>query len=410
MDIIHIPEILLPKKDIELFKWAVVACDQFTSQKDYWEELERITKGAPSTFNLIYPEVYLEENTEQRIENINKTMRKYLSDGIFDKIVDSFILVERDTPYTKSRLGLIMSIDLEAYDFTPFSNAYIKATEGTIIERIPPRVKIRGNAPLELPHIMLLIDDRSKSVIEPLYEMRDKLELLYDTDLNMNGGHIKGYKVTDTASVIEKIYALLDKQIQLDKYNTVTNFLFAVGDGNHSLATAKAHWDNVKKGLTEAEKETHPARYALVEVNNLHDDALMFEPIHRVIFNGGEKLIADMQNSLTGEGKIELIYRNKKYKLNVSDNNIEAIKQIQGFIDTYIADKPTVTVDYIHGIADLKKVCETNNGIGIVMPTIVKDELFDFIIHKGVLPRKAFSMGEAVEKRYYLEAKKIVKY
>lgn len=410
MNIIHIPEILLPKKNIELFKWAVVACDQFTSQKDYWQELEGLTEGALSTLNLIYPEVYLEQDTNKRIDNINKAMRKCLDEDIFDKINNSFILVERDTPYTKNRLGLVMAVDLDAYDFTPFSDAYIKATEGTIIDRIPPRVEIRKNAPLELPHIMLLIDDRKNSVIEPLYENRENLELLYDTDLNMKGGHIKGYKVTNTADIIEKIYKLLDKKIQLDKYNKVTNFLFAVGDGNHSLATAKAHWDNIKKGLTDDEKNEHPARYALVEVNNLHDKSLVFEPIHRVVFNDGEAFIDAMKNALTGEGKVELIYRTEKYVVNVSENNIEAIKQIQNFIDDYILNNPDVVVDYIHGMADLKQVCEINDGIGIAMPTIVKDELFDFIIHKGVLPRKAFSMGEAVEKRYYLEAKKIVKY
>ncbi|MEG2456432.1 MAG: DUF1015 domain-containing protein [Clostridia bacterium] len=410
MNIVKIPEILLPKKAVDLEKWAVVACDQFTSQPDYWEQLQKFTKGAPSAFNLIFPEVYLNEDNDKRIESINTCMRKYLNDGIFDTIRDSFILVERDTMYAKCRLGLILAVDLESYDYTPFSNAYIKATEGTIIERIPPRVKIRSNAPLELPHIMLLIDDTACDIIEPIYENRQSLEVLYDTKLNMKGGHIKGYKVSNPNEIIKKLYALLDEKIQKEKYNTVTNFLFAVGDGNHSLATAKAHWDSIKAELSEADKTNHPARFALVEVMNLHSKALVFEPIHRVIFNGGDQFISDILNYCKGAGKMKLLYNGSEIILPVSENKIEAIKQVQDFIDQYIKCNPSVKVDYVHGIDDLNEVCNAENGIGLVMPTIDKCELFDYIIRKGVLPRKSFSMGEAVEKRYYLEAKKIIKY
>ena len=289
-DVVKVSDILIPKNNVDLKKWAVVACDQFTSQPDYWKNVEKYCEGAPSTFNLIYPEVYLNEDKEKRISAINSSMEAYLADDLFRVVKDSFILTERDTKYQKGRLGLMMAVDLETYDFTPFAPAYIRATEGTIIERIPPRVQIRRHASLELPHIMLLIDDRDKSVIEPLFENRDKLELLYDTDLNMGGGHIRGYKVENVDEVKQKLYALLDESAQTEKYGKVTNFLFAVGDGNHSLATAKAHWDEIKGDISADVWADQPARYALVEVENLHDDAIKFEPIHRVVFGEGEIL------------------------------------------------------------------------------------------------------------------------
>lgn len=408
-DIIKACEILLPSKNIDLEKWAVVACDQFTSQPDYWKKLESFCEGAYSAFNLIYPEVYLEDNKETRIEKINSAMKKYLADDIFTPVADSFILVERDTPYHKSRLGLVMAVDLEQYDYTPFAEAGIRATEGTIVERIPPRVEIRKNASLELPHIMLLIDDRAKTVIEPLFENRGKLEKLYDTPLNMNGGHIKGYRVTDTSDVIGKLNALLNNEIQMRNYAKVTNFLFAVGDGNHSLATAKAHWDNVKAELSAEEREAHPARYALVEVENLHGDALEFEPIHRVIFNGGEKFTEAARKALRGPREVKMFTKSGEFVLKTAEDSIDSIKEIQDFIDGYIKENPEVVVDYVHGSDYLKEVVEKNDGVGIVMPAPEKNSLFDFIIRKGIMPRKSFSMGEAEEKRYYLEAKRIVK-
>ena len=262
MKTVKVENILLPKDGVDFEKWAVVACDQFTSQPEYWEKLAAYVGNAPSTLNLIFPEVYLSDNRENRIKKINENMYKYLDENVFKEIKDSFVLVERDTPYEKGRLGLMMAVDLEEYDYTPFAPVAIRATEGTVLERIPPRVEIRRHAPLELPHIMLLIDDREHSVIEPLYENREKLELLYDTNLNMNGGHVRGWRVPDTAAVLEKLYALTSDEVQIKNYGKVTNFLFAVGDGNHSLATAKAHWDEVKVGLSGADRETHPARYA----------------------------------------------------------------------------------------------------------------------------------------------------
>lgn len=409
MKTVKVQNVLLPKDGVDFEKWAVVACDQFTSQPDYWEKLASYVGDAPSTLNLIYPEVYLSCDRENRIKNINTNMRKYLDGGIFREIKDSFILVERDTPYQKGRLGLMMAVDLEEYDYTPFAPVQIRATEGTVVERIPPRVEIRRHAPLELPHIMLLIDDRDFSVIEPIYENRDGLELLYDTDLNMNGGHLRGWRVPDTDAVLEKLYALVSDENQMKKYNKVTNFLFAVGDGNHSLATAKAHWDEVKAGLSDEEKETHPARYALVEVENLMSPALKFEPIHRVVFGADEEFIKELSSKISGGRKIRAFTKDKEYTLFAPNDSIDAIKEIQDFIDERVKADACIEVDYIHGENYLESVVKERGGVGIVMPAPEKTNLFDFIIRRGIMPRKSFSMGEAEEKRYYFEAKKIVK-
>lgn len=410
-DIIKVTDILLPNKNVNLEKWAVVACDQFTSQPEYWQKLEKFVEGAYSTFNLIYPEVYLNlPDKRDRIKKINDSMYDYLNEGIFDTVKDSFILVQRDTASQKNRLGLIMAVDLEQYDYTPFADASIRATEQTVTERIPPRVEIRRNAPLEFPHIMLLIDDRKNTVIEPICNNRDKLPLLYDTPLNMNGGRIRGYKVEDTKSVTDNLYALLNPELQKDKYGKATDFLFAVGDGNHSLATAKTHWNNIKKTLSGDELKNHPARYALVEVENLHSDALVFEPIHRVILGGGEDFIEDIKKECAnGANACAMFSKNKQYSLSLPKDSIEGILKIQNFIDAYILKNDSVSVDYVHGINNLKQVVEKYDGVGIEMPAPDKNDLFDFIIRRGIMPRKSFSMGEAEEKRYYFEGKKIVK-
>lgn len=252
-----------------------------------------------------------------------------------------------------------------------------------------------------------MIDDREHTVIEPLYENREKLELLYDTNLNMNGGHVRGWRVPDTAAVLEKLYALTSDEVQIKNYGKVTNFLFAVGDGNHSLATAKAHWDEVKVGLSDADRETHPARYALVEVENLMSPALKFEPIHRVVFGADESFVKELSAKTAGGRKIKAFTKDKSFTLSAPDDSIDAIKEIQDFIDEYVKSHEGVEVDYIHGENYLEYVVKERGGVGIIMPAPEKTNLFDFIIRRGIMPRKSFSMGEAEEKRYYFEAKKI---
>lgn len=397
-------DILVPN-NCDHQKWSVVACDQFTSERGYWKKLEDFVGGADSTLKLIFPEAYLEDSDkDERIDNINRTMKEYLDGGVFKTLKDSFIVCKRTTASGISRLGIVLAVDLEDYCFTHPSNAYIRSTEGVVLDRIPPRLKIRQDAPVELPHIMLLIDDRKHSVIEPIWAAREGLEKVYDFDLNMGGGHLEGYRI-DSQIVIDEFGKYVDS-VQ-DLYGTGKNdFIFAVGDGNHSLATAQAHWNRIKEGLTDAEKTVHPARFALCEVENLHDDGIVFEPIHRFVFGVGEDFIRYMQANLSGEKEVKAFDKNGEYVLKVDRIGAKAIKDIQSAIDEYLKAHGG-TVDYIHGIEHLKDVASRNDGVAIAMPKIEKEELFDYVLKNGTLCRKAFSMGEAEEKRYYFEAKKI---
>ena len=398
-------DILVPN-GCEHEKWSVVACDQFTSEREYWHKLERYVGDAKSTLKLIFPEAYLEDDDkEERIENINRTMREYLDGGVFKTLKDSFIVCKRTTASGVSRLGIVLAIDLEDYCFTPPSHAYVRSTEGVVLDRIPPRLKIRQDAPVELPHIMLLIDDRKHRVIEPIWEGRADLEKVYDFDLNMGGGHLEGYRID-----AQKVIDVFDKYVDSvqDLYGEKTNdFIFAVGDGNHSLATAQAHWNRIKEGLTDAQKAVHPARFALCEVENLHDDGIVFEPIHRFVFGAKEDFIGYLQTALSGEKTIEAFDKNGNYALKVDRVGAKAIKDIQDAIDAYLKEHSECPVDDIHGIEHLKDVAAHNVGVAIAMPKIEKDELFGYVLKNGTLCRKAFSMGEAEEKRYYFEAKKI---
>ena len=406
-DIIKVQDILLPK-DLEYMKWSVVACDQYTSEPEYWEKLKEYVGDNRSSLYMIFPEAYLGNDDETRIKYINETMYNYIEWDTFKVIRDSFVLVDR---YVNDahRLGLVLPIDLEKYDFNPDSDACIKATEGTVIERIPPRVKIRENAPIELPHVMLLMDDRDCNIIENLYNNRENLEPLYDFDLCMNGGHIAGYKVTNTKEVTDKIYHLLDKDVQIQKYGKPSNILFAVGDGNHSLATAKACWDKIKVNLTEEQKQNHPARYALVEVVNLHQPSIEFKPINRVVTGLDKKAVNVLKFvfSRNKGAKTEMVYDGEVFPLNIPKDPVDATIKIQRYIDRLV-EKGEAKVDYVHDRENTLEVAKNKGGVAIFMPSIDKNDLFKYIIDNGVLPRKTFSMGEANSKRYYLEAKLIV--
>lgn len=398
---ILIPDVKEPEK------WAVVSCDQFTSQRDYWTQLKEYVGEAPSALNLIFPEVYLEDaDVADRILTINATMRAYLQNGVFKTLKDSFVLVKRDTCYGLSRLGLIVAIDLEDYSYSYPTEMPLRATEGVVLDRIPPRLKIRKDAPIELPHILVVMDDRQKSVIEPLWEKRDSLEKLYDFDLNMKGGHLTGYAVK-ASEVMDKL-SVYENNVK-GLYGIETDFTFAVGDGNHSLATAQAHWNEVKKTLTDDERENHPARYALCELENLHDDGIVFEPIHRFIFGADESdFVAYMSGELKGSGKLKLFTSAMEYVISANSNSAECIAEIQAAVDKYISSHKGVTVDYIHGTEHLEKIASENEGVAIFMPCIQKEDLFGYVAAHGNLCRKAFSMGEAEEKRYYYEAHKII--
>lgn len=407
---VKIPKILLPKDGTDLNKWAVVACDQYTSEPEYWKKVSDYVGDKPSTYKITLPEVYLESvNKLERIKKINETMKDYLDQGILEEKFEGLVLVEREMKNNKGRhiglpvqkrRGLIVALDLEKYEYAKGSKTLIRATEGTVESRIPPRLEIRKNALVELPHIMVLIDDPKKTVIEPL--IQNKLDLIYDFELMMNGGHLRGWKITDE-EIIKNIVDGLEKLISRD------GFLFAMGDGNHSLATAKVHWNNIKLTLSEKERENHPARFALVELVNVHDVGLDFEPIHRVIFNVDA---TDLRTYLAGNGElVDMVVSEKEsWGFGIKDfgSNL-LVGNLQKGLDEYISIHPEVKIDYVHGKeAVIKIVASNSKTVGFLLPAMKKEELFPTVEKDGALPRKTFSMGESEEKRYYMEARKIM--
>lgn len=412
-------DILLPQ-NIEFAKWSVVACDQYTSEPEYWEQVRAVTEGSPSAYHITFPEIYLQDgDAERRIRSINETMQFYLDSEYLRTVNNTLIYVKRDLGGGKIRRGIVGCVDLEDYEFKQGAKSLIRATEGTVLERIPPRVKIRENAPLELPHIMLLIDDQKKTVIEPL-EKAEAMQELYHFDLMQNGGNLSGYQLSgaQVKQVISALETLADKEAFAHKYGVKNEgvLLFAVGDGNHSLATAKTCWENIKQTLSAEERKTHPARYALVEIVNIHDKSLEFEPIHRVVFDVEPEKMIDAflqyygkKASRRGNGgqRIRYIYRGKKGSLYVKDApSALATGTLQMFLDDYIAENGG-RIDYIHGDDVVEKLAVQEGNIGFLLPCMKKSELFPTVIHDGALPRKTFSMGEAREKRFYMEAKMI---
>ncbi len=388
-------DILLPKKDFD--KWAVVACDQYTSEPDYWNDVESIVGSAPSALRIILPEIYLSDDNSERVNAINKTMQEYLDGDVFDLHKDSMIYVERESGGSIRR-GIVGLIDLEDYDYRKGADSAIRATEATVLERIPPRVQIRKDAPLEMPHILLLIDDPSKSVIEPLAEQKDGFEQAYGFELMKKGGHIDGYFLPD--DVIARVQDALEALIA-DKDDKL---LFAVGDGNHSLATAKECYNLSHDPL---------ARYALVEVVNIHDDSIQFEPIYRVLFNVDAEDFIEQFSAYT-DSKGSMNYQDFEYitaecsgELKVKSTAKLPVGTLQGFIDRYMKDNPEVKIDYIHGKDVVRNLCTQKGTLGFIFEGMGKDELFPAITADGSLPRKTFSMGHAEDKRYYIEARKI---
>lgn len=390
MNTIRIPTILLPKEE-PIYTWAVNACDQFTSDAAYWQEVERITAGKPSTYNLIFPEIYLKDDPESRIEKINQNMRDYLADGVFKEVEGGFILVERTTP-SGVRRGIVLAIDLEDYSFEKGAKAPVRSTEATILERIPPRVRIRQNAPIELPHVMLLYDDRADIVLKSV----KKGEKLYDSPLNMGGGSVRGYFVENAQEIIKKFYSLVE--------GSEDKFLFAVGDGNHSLATAKTCWENLKPTLSEEQRANHPARFALVEAVNIYDKALVFEPIHRLVKTQfAEQFINGL--NLGGGSFARAACGGTAKKIPFPANVPQGIRALDEYISEFLKEYGG-EVDYIHGDKELLGFTQSG-GAGVLLPAIAKEEFFPLIKEGGNLPRKTFSMGEGAEKRYYIEAKRI---
>lgn len=368
IDCVRVPEVLLPAPQVDLQKWPVVACDQFTAQPAYWAQADAIVGDAPSTLRMIYPEAYLLAEKTDRVPQIHAAMRSYLDGGVFRAPHHGFILTERTTAAGK-RLGLMLCIDLEAYDFSPGARSLIRPTEGTILDRIPPRVRIRKDAPLELPHVMLLADDPQHTLIEPLYQARDAMPMLYDVDLMLGGGHLRGWAVQNP----QEVFAALETLPSLQGEDPI---LFAVGDGNHSLATARQCY---------LDRPSERTRYALVEVVNLYDDSLVFEPIHRLI---------------TGVDEEALRWAAKEQGVTLDGGDV---RQVQPFLDAWLPGE--AEMDYIHGTDVLEALSAVDGHVGIRLSSINKETLFPSLAGGHVLPRKAFSMGEAEEKRYYMECR-----
>jgi len=425
------PEILIPRKDVDLGRWAVIACDQFTSEPTYWSQVEDLTAGVPSASHMILPEIYLDslsaDQLDRKIADINRSIDMFLSDGTLTALPHGFVLLNRSTPYHASRKGLILSVDLDQYDFTPGSHLRIRATEGTVLSRIPPRVRIRRDAHVEIPHIMVLIDDPKRTVIEPAFETLSmfRAQPLYDFDLMKNGGHITGYfTCTDSPVSLQIAHALTSLL-----HRSADGFLFAVGDGNHSLATAKAHWDSIAHTLSAKDKEMHPARYALVEVVNIHDEGLAFEPIHRVAFGlTVEDFYASAGTFFAGQGfhffskeewsshkgsfgessqVIPVLHSDQTFYMVLSEPiHSLAVGSLQNVLDHLLAARLDVRLDYIHG-EDRVRTLASSGHLGFLLPAISKSSFFQTVSTEGVFPRKTFSMGRDLEKRYYLESKRI---
>ncbi len=430
---IQIPRIYLPRKGTDLTKWAVIACDQFTSEPEYWQDVEKIVGKAPSTYNLIFPEVFLEKPGEEaRIKIIQEKMHQYLLSNILESS-EGLVYVERSIA-GRTRRGLLLCLDLECYDFTKGSTSLIRATEGTIVERLPPRMKIRTGAELELPHILVLIDDPEKTVIEPLVKSKGTFKKTYDFELMLGSGHLTGYAIPEMLEeqVVASLRGLAMPENFSKKYGISQDkpvLLFAMGDGNHSLATAKAVWERMKPevGLD------HPARFALIELENVHDEGLVFEPIHRILFGIKKDLFASLKTHFGARitytqcsGPEEMVRLVDEASGGIQvlgvvgggrDFGIIAITHpssnlpvgtLQEFLDVFIKEGGAGKIDYVHGEEIVLKLGSQPGNAGFYIPSMNKSDLFKTVILEGALPRKTFSMGEAREKRFYMEARKIV--
>ena len=424
---VAIPQILIPSKACDLKKWAVIACDQYTQDEAYWRRVEAFTRGAPSTMHITLPEIYLErEDAPARISAIKAKMREYLEGAVFAPPLRGFVYVERKTPRGPARRGLVCAIDLERYDWRAEAKAEVRASEETIAARLPARIEIRRGAALESPHIMLLANDPGKTLVEAAGKMaKDEGQgsPLYQTELMEGAGSITAWALAEEAhlaKVADALFFLAEKSALQDG----SRLLFAVGDGNHSLATAKAFWEECKKAGAGA---SHPARYALVEVVNLYDEGLAFEPIHRVIFSAkldalaefiAKKIGANPQEANSFSEALEFTLAAKEraaFALAAGERALLfraetgeiAAAIVQSALDAFLRDNGGSSIDYIHGANEAARLSAMEDTVAVIMPPMAKESFFELVAAKGALPRKAFSLGEADEKRFYLECRKI---
>ena len=403
--VVSVPKILLPKEGVDMEKWATIACDQFTSTPEYWEKLTAFVGDSPSTLKLTCPEIYLKRDIVNEVVKVQAEMKKYLSEGIFEEF-EGFVLVEREAG-SDARVGLMAAIDLDAYDWHRVKTP-IRATEDTLMERLPVRIAIRKEAEIESPHAMVLLDDERREIIEPLYARRDSFKKLYDFELNMGGGHIRGWLVPHEfeEEILKKTEALNAPERQIEKYGSDAGIMLAVGDGNHSVATAKVCYEELKKSLSAEEAQLSPARKMLVELVNLHGGGMEFSPIHRYFKKRDDDFIGRLRGALYGEGRLRIIYDGSEEYIKCPLNPGEAITEIQRLVEAYIKETGA-EVDYVHDLKYLKECVSASSGMGIVMPAFRREDLFGYVVNVGNLPKKAFSIGEAEQKRYYLECRKI---
>ncbi len=410
--------LMLPREDVNPTAWACLACDQYTAQPEYWAEAALEVGSAPSTLHMMIPECDL-ASAAARTPAIHQTMRAYLDGGILREAVrDGFVLVERGTRGGE-RVGLVCAVDLEQYDLSPAGNALVRPTEETIAERLPARMALRQGAPLEMSHILLLMDDVLHSVVEPLHERRRDLRPLYDFPLMKNGGHLRGWAVDSEADKAAVLAALSALKARLPAGAP----LLVVGDGNHSLAAAKAYWETCKRGLSKAQQAAHPARWALCEIENIHDDALTFAPIHRLLTGvDGAAVMADWTyycdqhqmdlSEVTAPGEQEqtmrVVYGGHEAVAAVSHpDGAIAAQTLQRYLDDFLRRHPEARLDYIHGDEALRALCQGTDAIGFLMPEMDKARFFDTVRRLRVLPRKTFSLGGADEKRFYMECRRL---
>lgn len=408
-------EILIPQ-NVDMHKWSVVACDQFTSQPEYWQQLEQLVGDAPSTLELIFPEAWLDcRDADAERARINDAMRRYLDSDVFRALPDSYVYVERTLASGAVRRGLVGVIDLECYDYRKGSTSAVRCTEGTVEERLIPRVAVRREACLELPHILVFIDDAARTVIEPLGARRAQTEQLYDFDLSGGGGHLAGWRITggDARAVDAALAALADPEALHARYGSDVPAVYAMGDGNHSLATAKLCWEQCKQGLSEAERVNHPARFGLVELVNIHDDAITFEPIHRALFGVDAAAFAETARSHFAAASrpgaahtVHCVTAAGETDIPVTGLTIgEVIGAAEALCQKLAAQG--ARIDYIHGDDTAAELGSREGCAAMLLPKMEKDELFPSIIHSGPFPKKSFSIGHAQDKRYYLECRRI---
>ncbi|MBQ8836806.1 MAG: DUF1015 domain-containing protein [Clostridia bacterium] len=387
-------------------KWAVVACDQFTSEPEYWKNAYDFVSDDPSTLNMILPEAFLGSDSADKLPEIARHMTEY-QNSILQEHANALIYVRRMQSNGKTRCGIVGKIDLEEYDYSVGSVSSVRATEGTVLERIPPRVAVRRAATLEMPHVMLLVDDADKKVIEPLEILTSEMCKLYDFDLMLGGGKITGYKLTpeQTKDVLDKLSNMF--------YKNTSSIKFAVGDGNHSLASAKARYEEIKSEIGAEKAKKHPLRYALCEVVNLHDNALEFEPIYRLVkTKNADALVSALETYCKqcedGPQSVKCIIGNEERVISLGKGTHSlTVGTLQKFLDEYKASNSDIEIDYIHGLDSIYKLAQNENSVGFVFDGMKKEELFTSVENDGALPRKTFSMGEATDKRYYIECRKI---